>query len=66
MRVLVTGGAGYVGGALTDILLKTKHEVRVYDALMYEDSFLKDVPFVLGDIRNRKHLNCNKKHLGAG
>ena len=60
MRVLVTGGAGYVGGALTDILLKTKHEVRVYDALMYEDSFLKDVPFVLGDIRNRKHL---KEHL---
>ena len=60
MRVLITGGAGYLGGALTDILLKTDHEIRVYDALMYEDNYLKEVPFVLGDIRNRRHL---KEHL---
>lgn len=60
MKVLIVGGAGYIGGALTDILLKTDHELRVYDALMYEEAYLKDVPFVLGDIRNRKHL---KKHL---
>jgi len=60
LRVLVTGGSGYLGGALTDILLKTNHEVRVYDALMYEHDYLKRVPFVLGDIRNRKHL---KEHL---
>ncbi len=56
MRVLITGGAGYLGGALTDILLKTDHEVRVYDTLMYEYDYLKEIPFVLGDIRNKKHL----------
>lgn len=56
MKVLITGGAGYLGGALTDILMHTNHEVRVYDALMYEEAYLKDVPFVLGDIRNKKHL----------
>jgi nucleoside-diphosphate-sugar epimerase len=56
MKVLITGGAGYLGGALTDILLKSKHEIRVYDALMYEESYLKNVPFVLGDIRNKNHL----------
>jgi nucleoside-diphosphate-sugar epimerase len=56
VKVLVVGGAGYLGGALTDILLKTKHDVRVYDALLYEDSYLKEVPFVLGDVRNRKHI----------
>jgi len=60
LKVLITGGAGYLGGALTDILLKTSHKIRVYDALMYEDDYLKKVPFVLGDIRNKKHL---KEHL---
>lgn len=65
MRVLITGGVGYLGGALTDILLKTEHEVRVYDALMYEDSYLKNVPFVLGDIRNRKHLKQQLKWADA-
>ena len=65
MRVLIAGGAGYVGGALTDILLKTKHEVRVYDALMFEDDYLKKVPFVLGDIRNRKHLKEQLKWADA-
>lgn len=65
MRVLITGGAGYLGGALTDILLKTNHQVRVYDALMYEDNFLKNVPFVFGDIRNRKHLKEQLKWADA-
>ena len=60
MKVLIVGGAGYIGGALTDILLKTEHELRVYDALLYEESYLKDVPFIFGDIRNKKHL---KEHL---
>lgn len=60
MKVLITGGAGYLGGALTDLLENTKHEFRVYDALMYEDEYLKPVPFVFGDIRNKKHL---KEHL---
>lgn len=65
MKVLVVGGAGYLGGALTDILLKTKHEVRVYDALMYEDNYLKNVPFILGDIRNRKHIKEQLKWADA-
>lgn len=60
MKVLVVGGAGYIGGALTDILLKTKHNVRVYDALLFEESYLKKVPFIFGDIRNKKYL---KKQL---
>ena len=36
MNVLVVGGAGYVGGALTDLLSHSGHQVRVYDALLYE------------------------------
>jgi len=65
VKVLITGGAGYLGGALTDVLLKTKHEIRVFDALMYEDNYLKDVPFVFGDIRNKKHLKEQLKWADA-
>lgn len=65
MNVLITGGAGYLGGALTDILLQTNHQIRVYDALMYEDDYLKEVPFILGDIRNRKYLKEQLKWADA-
>jgi len=61
MRVLVTGGAGYVGGWLTDQAVNAGHDVRVYDRLLYEDTYLKDVDFHYGDIldtdRIRPHLD---------
>lgn len=48
-KVLIVGGAGYVGGAVTDKLINS-HEIIVYDDLLYEDTFLKDVKFVRGNI----------------
>ena len=54
-KVLVVGGAGYVGGHLVD-LLTTCHSVRVFDNLLYEDSYLKDVEFIRGDVTNIKQL----------
>ncbi len=57
MKILIVGGAGYLGGAVTDILSEQKkHEFRVYDALLYENSYLKSVDFVYGDIRDHKKL----------
>ena len=46
MNVLVVGGAGYVGGAVTDLLLQSEHNMRVYDALLYEETYHKPVDFV--------------------
>jgi nucleoside-diphosphate-sugar epimerase len=55
VKVLLTGGAGYVGGALTDLLAGT-HDLRVYDRLLYEDSYRKPVDFAFGDVRDVERL----------
>lgn len=52
MNILVVGGAGYIGGAITDILQKTDHKTRVYDSLVYEESYRKPVDFICDDVRN--------------
>ena len=56
MNVLVVGGAGYIGGAVTDILQTTGHNTRVYDSLVYEESYRKPVDFVYGDVRDHERL----------
>lgn len=60
MKILIVGGAGYLGGALTDFLIKTNHEILVYDILLYEDHYRKKIPFVFGDIRDQAKV---KKYL---
>lgn len=60
MRVLVVGGAGYVGGWLTDEAVRAGHDVRVFDRLLYEEAYLKDVDFAYGDILDMEAL---KPHL---
>lgn len=58
MKVLVTGGAGYLGSVLVPQLLEQGHEVRVLDSLMYMGDSLLSVwadpgfEFVRGDVRN--------------
>lgn len=55
-NILVVGGAGYIGGCLTDLLQKKGYETTVFDRLLYEDRFLKKVPFIYGDIRDTDTL----------
>jgi nucleoside-diphosphate-sugar epimerase len=60
VKVLVAGGAGYVGGFLVDEALRAGHKVRVFDKLLYEDAYLKNVDFYYGDILDLEGL---KPHL---
>ena len=55
MNILVVGGAGYVGGGIVDNL-KENYNVTVYDSLIYEESYRKDINFVNGDIRDTDKL----------
>ena len=55
-KVLVIGGAGYIGGLTVDFLTEEGYDVTVYDGLFYESRYLKPCNFVYGDIRNTSHL----------
>ncbi len=57
-KILVVGGAGYIGGALTDILSKDANvKFDVYDNLLYETLYQKPVNFIFGDVRDYDKLS---------
>jgi len=56
-NILVVGGAGYVGGYLVDYFLEMGCDITVFDNLMYESRYLKEVSFIRGDVRDRKLLS---------
>ncbi len=57
-KILVTGGAGYIGCTLTRQLLEKGYQVRVLDSLMYGGEPIIDMfnypnfEFIKGDVRN--------------
>lgn len=56
-KMLIVGGAGYLGGYMTDVFTqKEDYDVTVYDNLLYETRFLKEVKFIYGDIRDTEKL----------
>lgn len=63
MNILVTGGAGYIGSHVVELLVKSGHKPIVYDNLMkgHIDAVSDDVQFVEGDIHDFTFL----KHIMA-
>jgi nucleoside-diphosphate-sugar epimerase len=55
-KVLVVGGSGYIGGLTCDYLIRDGFDVTVYDNLLYENRYLKDIKFIYGDIRDTEKL----------
>ena len=60
MRVLVTGGAGYVGATAVRSLRAEGHEVVVYDNLSkgHREAVPSDVVLLTGDIAERSKLDA--------
>ena len=66
MRILVTGGAGYIGSTMSDVLLEGGHDVTVFDNLsrghldaippgaVLVQGDLTDTPLVLDTLRSRR------------
>ena len=59
MRVLVTGGAGYIGSVVTEQLVKGGHTVVVYDNLVqgHAQAVVEGAEFVEGDLIEGDKLN---------
>ena len=59
MKILITGGAGYVGSKLVPKLLELNHKITVLDLMLYGQDVLADnenLIKVKGDIRDQKLL----------
>ena len=65
MRCLVTGGAGFLGTALTNRLIQDGHQVRVLDDLSAGDpgGLHPDAIFTRGDVRDRPKLWTLLQHV---
>jgi nucleoside-diphosphate-sugar epimerase len=56
-KILIVGGAGYIGTVLASKLLKKNYHVTVLDKLMYDKNIIKknfkkkkNFKFILGDV----------------
>ena len=69
MKILVTGGAGYIGGTVAALLQKTGHEAVIYDNLSHSrrDRVPGGIEFVEGEVADRGRIeNLFRSAKSAG
>jgi dTDP-L-rhamnose 4-epimerase len=72
MRILITGGAGFIGSHTADRLLLLGHDVRVLDNLQKPvhlkgkpDYLSPDIEFIEGDVRDKETLHRALRGIDA-
>jgi len=71
MKILITGGAGYLGSVITGKMLSAGHQVTVLDKLIFNQvsllsyTFSPAFKFIYGDVRNEELLEklCNENDV---
>ena len=67
-KILITGGAGYIGSILSTKLIALNFQVTVIDRLMFDKNSLshlfshKSFKFICADVRNKKIINKEIKN----
>lgn len=63
MKILITGGAGFIGSHLSDALLAAGHEITIIDDLSSgtKDFLPKEAEFLKMDIRDEKLMDIFKE-----
>ncbi len=67
---LVTGGTGFIGSSISELLVKKKYKVKIFDnnsrgSLKRIKKIRKKITFINGDIRNKKDLKKAIKNTDA-
>ena len=71
MKILITGGAGYLGSVITGVMLNKGYNVVVLDKLLFNQTSLlqytsnPNFKFIYGDVRNEELLEklCNESDV---
>ena len=68
-NILITGGAGYIGSHISELLIKQNYNIFIFDNLVtgYRKLLLPKTKFIKGDIKDKKKLITviNKNNINS-